>query len=1466
MRIKWIKVGTSSIIFLIMLIVAFILVKPIYTNTTKSLIKLRTSILLQVQEKTGLAIKYEKASPSLISGLKLSNISVIDAEQNEVVIRATSVKLSYNLFSLLFSGLDKGLGDLVIQGLSAEYNTLKNKNVFDKIVNLFSSDDNTKKDSSTMINIPFGIKITNSSLAYIQSDFKITTKLKNIRFKSADDLSFIIADIKGSVNFNPTTEKFEKIGFLKTNFELFTSFSTSLDELAAQLRLVNFDGKGFSIQPLQFILNYTNKLFQIQILQNDAPVQIRAEYNTENKNAFAFLRMNNFNPFSLIRLKDKNSMLATFKNSKLFGEYQVSYDGNTNKIAYSVDGSVSLGQKKSETPIAVEYNFSGDNSLLEVPLFTINSDFIKASFDGSCNLQTIQPQGNLLLDYYLLPNGNKISGEMYIDHLDKGFMCFIPQLFLGEQVFTALELDVIPEKESVDYSFSVSDYSHQNDKIIGLLKADGSLLLDSDTFLQCNLSMDSIYIASIVKVISYFSEIETANTLLAMSNSVSNYVMTTECFLSTNFKSLSYNVPYSVIVNTKKDNEMALFSFDGNENTMQVSQFDVLFAGQQINLNLQADYSNGFDNLYVNTDFELNSVPYNFVTTIINGKRISVIGDYGLDCEITTTKGITGTVNMDVLPVSVNSLFFALSIDTEFYFNSTVDWKADINRFDFLDNSGKHQIPPHLTFSGSLNTYGALFDKLTYADSASILSGKGEMMWAIENDLLSNASLLISLSNSVSDEKIDIQCNASNPANKSFSNINFLNDIYISAQANIINFPTARILTNQKTPNMINADISVLGSISNPGITANVYNSSIALGGSPVNLSLLANLEDKIFTISNSNIKYVGQEIKDFELNFNLSTYEATSKGLLVGNLFEETIQTPFSINAQAEKKEKSVIPEIININTIFEDITSTKYGNYGKTQLSLLVSPNRIDIIGGLKNSLVGTVLNGQDLKVSLSKNLPFNLTANGVFKNGLIDLQVDDINIDFEKCSSLINFWFFQALAGNATGNLAITGYMSDPDFSGAINCKNLKFTSPGFIKEPFTVKDITFTANENIISANNFVCKTKKGYVDAFLQFEFDQWSLYSVDLNIKTRKDNLVAAKFSMTNMEFEGDAACDLKINTILSEGVEVTGSVFAENAAGTLTLFSKQSDSTSSNNYFSTKLDLSVLIGQHGQVQFPNKENPILRALINPQTNISVKMDTDNNFFELNGDLVLRGGEVVALGRTFYLREGRLLLKETQDSFDPTITVRAEMRETDSDGNNVRIILSANNQKLSMFTPSFSASPAKSESEIMALLGQIVISEDTETLQDLGVNVLAGSLNYVAQSTAIKQMENGLRDFFKFDIFSLHTSIIENALLVGIDDTSKTVTIGNYLDDSSVYIGKYLGNALYIDALMHLDYNASLVESGKSTTGLSLEPEFGFELDSPFAVIRWSIAPDIGSLNKFLVPDASIGLSWKLVF
>ncbi|HBG36992.1 MAG TPA: hypothetical protein DDW88_08010, partial [Treponema sp.] len=49
-------------------------------------------------------------------------------------------------------------------------------------------------------------------------------------------------------------------------------------------------------------------------------------------------------------------------------------------------------------------------------------------------------------------------------------------------------------------------------------------------------------------------------------------------------------------------------------------------------------------------------------------------------------------------------------------------------------------------------------------------------------------------------------------------------------------------------------------------------------------------------------------------------------------------------------------------------------------------------------------------------------------------------------------------------------------------------------------------------------------------------------------------------------------------------------------------------------------------------------------------------------------------------------------------------------------------------------------------------------------------------------------------------------------------------------------------------------------------SGLSFQPELGFEIEAPFATIRWGLAPDVESIKNLWVPFTSLSLSWKILF
>ncbi len=95
------------------------------------------------------------------------------------------------------------------------------------------------------------------------------------------------------------------------------------------------------------------------------------------------------------------------------------------------------------------------------------------------------------------------------------------------------------------------------------------------------------------------------------------------------------------------------------------------------------------------------------------------------------------------------------------------------------------------------------------------------------------------------------------------------------------------------------------------------------------------------------------------------------------------------------------------------------------------------------------------------------------------------------------------------------------------------------------------------------------------------------------------------------------------------------------------------------------------------------------------------------------------------------------------------------------------------------------------------------------------------------------------------------------------------MTIGNYFDDTTVYMGKYLGSAIYADALLHFSYYdpKSAENTGKPQGvfgNLLFQPELGLEVATPFFLLRWGFTPT--SPKTLFVADNSVTLSWKFSY
>jgi hypothetical protein len=254
-------------------------------------------------------------------------------------------------------------------------------------------------------------------------------------------------------------------------------------------------------------------------------------------------------------------------------------------------------------------------------------------------------------------------------------------------------------------------------------------------------------------------------------------------------------------------------------------------------------------------------------------------------------------------------------------------------------------------------------------------------------------------------------------------------------------------------------------------------------------------------------------------------------------------------------------------------------------------------------------------------------------------------------------------------------------------------------------------------------------------------------------------------------------------------------------------------------------------------------------------TGIRITSDEPSQRFTLTGDVRLRGGEIFYLERNFYIREGTLSFKENEVQFNPRISARAEIRDQAEVGP-VTISMIIENAPLTSFSPRFVSTPPLSQLEIYSLLGQVPQGEGEQ--RNLATSVAIDSL---AQFAVIGRLQRQIRGFLGLDMFSMRTQVLQNVVLQVTGNQPNTVDssyrVGNYFDNSTIFMGKYFGADLFGEAMLSFKYDDKKGTWG----GMVLEPEIGLEMSNPLFDIRFNMVP-LHPENLFM-DDVSFSLIWR---
>ena len=1468
MKVSLLKIRSFIFIFLFLLGTALTI--PLHRKIVSRAEEMVKGLSSNLYEKTGLYFNYENLSPSILSKIFVQNIIFYDGEDN-TLLAVNKISINYNIFKLLGRNISDGIKSIVIDGIEINLTELvKLKDHFAK----GSGSKKTFKLSDLNELLPKNVKLKNINLNYDNQSFRTVINVKDFLFwpnSSKDSLNF---EINSLVRLELPSLK-QKINF-RSSFE--GNLNQNYDNSSLYVKLSQITNGDYTIRKLNLYISYLEKVLDLHMIQSELPVSFGADYRFDSKDLNIQFKTKDFYPLSALKSNANKKKLKVLNDLFVTTDSIVKLNFEDKGIDYISDTRVHIPSSIIPEGAELLWSFYGDERQFELDTFQLEGKRINADVNLNYEFKDMKLSGTASLPYFILPNGKSISSELYIDALEKGFMIFSPQLCIGDKLLASLQFNLLPNGDSLYYDFEAADFAHAMEGEPGIIKLNGSFL-PKNRYAEANVMFHNLFADSIMDFSAEFLNEDRSQTIRKISTSLNTTVFSGDMYLSSDFKSLSYNVPYIIVADSMKENRSLLLSFGGNEQSLTVNKFNAIFGKINLNASASFDVDRKAKNMIFLLDLSNGSIPYHFSGTLMKD-FIYVSGDYNTEFTLNFLKNgnLTGSFTSENLPLLYNDITAVLSTQSDLSYTNADGPQINLNYFELEAAGANYNVTPKITLGGNITRYGAHFDSFGYSDMFSSLAGNADLSFDYNNKIFNSVGINMNLNNSFSEETINLSLNASNPSSAPLSKEMLLNDIYFDLQMQLVNFNLNHFAFAKKDNNHISGSLFASGTANHPYVSLNIDRLSMMQGGKLMEANGVAILEDRDLSIQNLNITKGKTEISDISAEFSINEMTGSAKGQLLTYVIGKSIKIPFELfftNPVIPKGKR--LPDAFMVNLSSSLVSGTFIKKPFPFSLSLMYDNHNFSFFTSDNLGIYGLYTQDKFLDISYDNNKFARLKVSGSKKDNM-DIHISDINIDLAQAFSYFNFdFFFNYTNGIMTGNVNLSGSSADPDLTGS-----LLITNPEFIFNLITdqklnapYSTIEIANNEiSLIKAPYYLKRTPKltiAYTVFLNRLSFDHLEVY-----VNSIDGQMIPGKLDAGLFVVKSDIDVDLDF---LFEGgiLDVEGTIRGEKTSFTSSMDkvvakpkkkkSKKEEKKGLGIQIRTDLDISL--GNHATFIL----DPLLRAVLVPDSKLGVNVDTGDGVYAIEGDVGVRSGDISYLNRNFYIKNGRIKFNP-EELMNPVVTLRAETRERDNKNQNVKISMSVERQYLQDLNPHFTSDPVKSENEIRSLLGQIVIADSSNNNRLSATNFIMSAGDYVIQSALGRKIENSLRELLNFDIFSVRTNVLQNTVNYSMarnSSASKEVfAIGNLLDNSTVYMGKYLNNFIYVDAMLHLSlddtvqsYN-ELVSSGGN---LVFQPEVGMELESPFVNIRWSVAPDIKALmNQQYKPSSALTLSWKFSF
>ncbi len=1135
----------------------------------------------------------------------------------------------------------------------------------------------------------------------------------------------------------------------------------------------------------------------------DANLEGNVEFNDFKPSLISYY-VNNFVPLFATYVSDNTTVNGSLNFS---GNYS---DSSFLKVNGDVDSSLVLNDLVfGTTPINIGLSLSSElnESTIDFSKFSIASFGYRLSGSGDYNASTNLSNMNFAVSS--IKNGTKLFTTSIYPENDKfGFKILIPSIesFSFSGMINQLDdsdINLTTKLDIANDSFPVTVNVNRDNYNISAFSDKGlDFKLNIGKSIKASLVFDNLFSTTLDN--SYL-----AGALSYNASDIGDWEFDAKDFL------INYN------------EGKIIFGFDAKINSNEVLFSDITFKNNlSTNINNNTNYLGDFSFKKEEKmdDYLLN--PYSMILSFGDGREQNID-------VVASNDGFSNHIFVDVSNVNFAPL---LQLDSDLIFN-----------FRLVGDNNEDDIS---SFRGTIN----LYDKslTTQREEVSVKESNrltGNFLWK-------TLSLI---------PFIDINGIGTNATTNSI--INVVSSTNLSLTSNI---SVEKNLFSLSSLNLKSGDLKISDATIN--FDANKkefdYDSSISY------------LKHSKNTNQNSSA--------DLSLNLNFDTFYENIKEQYYNSVIDENSKLDL-------KKLFNKVKELIDEKGIYLDTFNGVYGNVkldnidlfkdtkdfeklwpdtvqDNTEFSMIDSDFKVEDLmvkfdGKNLNGIVDLV--NKDLKINIDKNFGIGLSAEYDYSNNEHNLIINNLYFPLNLLSKSLYINTMKIYGGALTGDVLISSANVNPKFYGTLNIDRANTKLLWLKNQEVTLHNASLNAFGNDIIVRNasfdvYNSETNtisKGLVDININYIKGSPFSISFDLDI----NDYVYGFFPMigNKISSEGYVKGNL-IYTFDDNWSYIDGGLIVKDATIKGEIDPLPSWISSSKN-FSSKIELQT--GSNVTVFYPTVDNPILKATLTKDQNFGLDIDNKANTTSAEGKVSIAQGELFYFQKNFFINSGSITFGQdiSTERLKLLLSLNATLKEYDSDGNDVDINLLLNNSSIDNLNPVFSSSPAKTKTEIMSILGQSVTGTSSDgsiqvsNLASAATSVFS-TLGYI-NTGGVGSLNQTIANTLNLDIFSLNSNIVENLLLdtLSVDDSSISYSpLARYLDNTSIYMGKYISNDSYLQLIINLLAEKNSNQASFLASDLTLDFEVTYDIDTPLA--KFSIFTNPQQLSIIDILD-TIGLS-----